>query len=168
MRARNLIERGSPCDVDFADRKIQSLKDVERGGLVPCSNLAECRKRNKAEGIQCFRRAAMQMAGFILKNKSPFGQAVEKEKAGFLSGAPDGKFWVFRDGIWQVVEGKGNVIDEIVAFARLVIDLQPGERRPFTKDGTISPEFGPADAMHNAMLDLHDVYGEVGQGNPFR
>ena len=168
MRAKDLIENGSPCDVDFTDKKILSLGDVERGGLVPCSNLAECQRRSRAEGIFCFRGAAMQMAGFILRNKLPFEQAVEKEKEDFLKDKLDGKFWVFRDGVWQVVEGKGNVIDEIVAFARLVIDLQPGERRPFTKDGTKSPEFGPADALHNAMLDLDDVYAEVGQKNPFR
>lgn len=168
MRARDLIERGSPCDVDFTDKEIQSLGDVEQRGRVPCSNYAECQKRSRAEEIKCSRRAAMEMAGFILRNKSPFEKAVEEEEYGFLTdSASEGKFWVFRDGIWQVVEGKEKVIEDIVVFAQIIIDRQPGERRPFTQDGT-KTEFGPADAMHNAMLDLDDVYGEVGHVNPFR
>lgn len=168
MRQKRLIEEGNPCDIDFTDRTIQTVADIRRKGPTVCPNRDQCLRRNEAEGIQCYRRLAVQMAGYILRNKSRFEQAVEEEKAGFLSDAPDRKFWVFRDGIWQVVQGKGNVIDEIVAFARLIIDLQPEERRLFTQDGMKKIEFGPADALHNAMLDLDDVYGEVGYRNPFR
>ena len=168
MREWRLVEEGSPCDTDFTDKAIQTVLDAKKKGKVFCPNLEQCQKRSKAEGIQCYRRVAQQMAGFILERKSPFGQAVQEEKDEYLKEAPDGKFWVCQNGKWKVVQSKENAIKDIVDFALIIIDRRPGERRPFTQDGMQIPELGPDDAMHNAMLDLDDVYGEVGQKNPFR
>ena len=136
MREKRLIREGSPCDTDYTDRVMQSVSDARKKGEVFCPNLKQCKKQSTAESIQCYRRVAQEMAGFILDRKSPFEEAIQEEKKGYLSDAPDGKFWVCRDGGWQVVEGKRNVVDDIVAFALVIIDMQPGERRPLTKDGT--------------------------------
>lgn len=116
----------------------------------------------------CYRTIAKEMAGFILENKSSFGTAIGEERANYLESAPDGKFWVCRGDKWKVVNDKKNVVNDIVEFVLLIIDMKPGDRRPFTKDGTRTPELGPSDAMHNAMLDLDDIYAEVGHKNPFR
>ncbi len=168
MREKRLIKEGSPCFVDYTDKAIQSVSDALGKGRVFCSNLEQCQKRSKAEDIQCYRTIANEMARFILDRKSPFVEAVQEEKENYFSSAPDGKFWVCRDGEWQVVQGKKNVVNDVVAFALVIIDRQSGERRPFTKDGMRIPELDPSDAMHNAILDLKDMYGEVGQKNPFR
>ena len=168
MRATGLINKGSPCDIDFTDKTMQTVSDFKSRQSFPCTNLAQCRIRSEREGITCYRTIAMEMARFILQNKKPFEQAVKEEREGFLGDDLNGKFWVYRDGQWQVVKGKKNLVNDIVDFARTIIDFQPGDRRPFTKDGVRPIEFGPGDAVHNAMLDLDDVYGEVGQGNPFR
>ena len=53
-------------------------------------------------------------------------------------------------------------------FALTIIDRQEGERRPFTQDGKRVPELSPADAMHNELLDLKDIYAEVGVTSPYR
>ena len=168
MRQKSLIKEASPCDTDYTDRGIQTIADAKAKGRVVCQNFLQCQKRNVTEEIQCCRQVAQQMAGYILDHKESFNEAVKNEREEYLQYGPEGKFWVFRDNNWQVVEGKKNVIDDIVEFAKVIIDLQPGERRPFTQDGMKKPEFGPGDAMHNAMLDLDDVYGEVGQKNPLR
>jgi hypothetical protein len=122
MRERRLIKEGSPCDTDFTDKTMQSVSDAKKMGKVLCPNLEQCRKRSFTEGIQCYRRVAQEMAGFILDRKSPFEQAVQEEKGEYLSYAPDGDFWVCRDGEWQVVKGKKNAVQDIVDFARAIID----------------------------------------------
>lgn len=168
MREKRLIKEGSPCDTDYTDKNMQFVSDAKEKGKVFCPNLEQCKKRSTAEDIQCYRRVAQEMAGFILNRKSPFEEAVQEERKEYLNDAPDGKFWICRNGEWQVVKGKENAVNDIVAFARVIIDRQPNERRPFTKDGMRTPELGPSDTMHNALLDLDDIYGEVGQKNPFR
>jgi len=161
MRERRLIEKGSVCDLDFADKAMQSVADARKKDKVLCPNLAQCKKRSAAEGIRCYRTAAQEMAGFILDRKSPFEKAVQEEKKDFLDDAPEGKYWVCRNGEWEAVRGKAKVVEEIVAFALVVIDRQPRERRPFTKDGMRTPELSVFDAADNAELDLDDVSREA-------
>jgi hypothetical protein len=168
MRSKDLIDKASPCDLDFTDSKIQTVQDAIRRGRVMCPNFSTCQKRNVVERIMCYRQIARQMAGFIIARRSEFETAVEEERQDLLNDNLDGKFWVFRNDQWEIVEGIRNVIDDIVAFALTIIDFKPGDRRPFTQDGMKRPEFGVDDAIHNALLDLDDVYGEVGQRNPFR
>lgn len=168
MRERRLVKEGTPCCVDYTDRAIQSVSDAVKKGMVYCSNLEQCQKRSPAEDIQCALKMANVMAGYIIDDKSKISQAIENEKNDFLKSCPQNKFWVRRNGQWSVVEGRENVVDDIAAFVFVIIDLKLGERRPFTKDGTQIPELGPEDAMHNAFLDLDDMYAEVRQKNPFR
>lgn len=168
MRQKSLIKEGSPCDIDYADKSIQSLSDAKAIGPVFCSNRNVCLKRNSAEGIQCYRQVAQQMAGYIMGRNSSLHQAVQEEKQEYLEQGPDGEFWVFQNGKWRIVHGKEKIMNDVIKFIHVMIDSKPGERRPFTKDGKRLPEIGLDDAMHNAMLDLDDVYGEVGQKNPLR
>lgn len=169
MREQRLIKEGCPCDTDFTDESIQTVADAKAKGRVFCPNHEECKRRSPGEVIQCIRRIAQQMAGYIIESKESFEKAILAEKNDFLEQGPDGKFWVCDgDGNWKVVSGKENVIDDIVAFARIIIDMKKGEHRSFTKDGMKIPEMGPSDAVHNALLDLDDVYGEIGEKNPFR
>jgi hypothetical protein len=107
------------------------------------------------------------MAGHAIISKLSLKEAIEKEKISLLNTILEGKFWVFRDEKWQIVTGKENVIEDIAEFALTIIDQKPGERRPFTRDGT-KVVLGPADAVHNAMLDMDDIHGEVGRPNQFR
>lgn len=168
MRERRLIKEGSPCTVDYTDKTIQSVSDALKKGRALCANIEQCQKRSSAEDIQCALTMANVMTGCIIDDKNEISQVIENEKNDFLKSCPQNKFWVRRDGKWFVVNGKENVINDIVAFALIIIDLKPGERRPFTKDGTRIPELGLGDAMHNALLDLDDMYAEVGQKNPRR
>ncbi|MDI6734202.1 MAG: hypothetical protein QMD50_01770 [Patescibacteria group bacterium] len=168
MREERLIKKGSLCDTDYTDKAIQSVSNAEKKGRVFCPNLEQCKNRSATEDIQCYRRVAQEMVGFILDRKSPFEQAIKEERNEYLIDAPDGKFWVCRNGEWQVVQGKKNAVQDIVDFAIVIIDRQPNERRPFTEDGMRIPELGPSDAMSNAMLDFDDMHAEVGQKNPFK
>lgn len=168
MREKRLIKEGGPCDTDFTDKSIQSVSDAVTRGRVFCPNRSQCEKRNVQETIYCSRQVAQQFAVHILNNRNSFSQAVQEEMSDLINELPGGKFWVFRDEQWQIVDMKDNVINDIVQFALIMIDRQEGDRRPFTRDSMKVPEMGPSDAVYNAMLDLDDIYGEVGQKNPFR
>lgn len=170
MREKSLIKKGSPCDIDFLDKDIQSLSDAKKKGQVFCPNLKQCQELNTPIG--CSRRVAQEMADFILErleSNLSLEEAIQREKEDYLRLAPAEKLWVCRNGKWQVVQGGGNVVEDIIAFALIILDRQPCEqRRPFTKGKLRIPEMGPSDAMHNALVDLDNVYSEVGQKNPFR
>lgn len=168
MRQKQLIQDGSPCDVDFTDKLIQTTLDAIEKGRVLCSNHATCEKRNVREKICCVRQFAQQFAVYILNNRNSFSRAVREELHDLMNELPEVKYWVFRDEQWQVVDLGDDVLSDIVRFALVMVDYKGDDRRSFTKDGRKSPEMGPSDAMDNAMLDLDDIYGEVGQTNPFR
>lgn len=136
MRERRLIKEGSPCGTDYMDKAVQSVSDAIKKGMILCSNLEECKKRSSRENIQCTLKMAQAMAGYLVDNKEELLRAIESEKNDFIKSCLQNKFWVCRNGEWSVVEGKENVVNDIVAFALVIIDRQPGERRPFTKDGT--------------------------------
>ena len=168
MRSKELISITSPCDFDYTDESLQTIADVKKAERKYCTNLKQCVRRNEAEGIQCTLLLAKEMAGHILENRSSFHNAVQEDRAALLADPHDGQFWVYRDGEWQIVQGKENAINDIVNFALIIIDRQPGERRPFTEDGKRQIVLNPSDALYNDMLDLDDVYGEVGKRNPYR
>ncbi len=167
MREERLIKEASPCDTDFTDKSVQTISDAKARGRVLCPNHAVCKERNAKETIYCSRQIAQQFAIHTLNNRNPFHQAAQEEVKDLMNELPDGKIWVFRNEQWQVVDMRNNVINDIVQFALTMIDRQEGERRPFTKDSMRVPELGPSDAMYNAMLDLDEIYGEVGQKNPY-
>jgi hypothetical protein len=159
MRQRELIENGSPCFNDFTDRNMQTIADAERIGSIPCSNQEQC----EIKGIACYRTIAKEMANFILLDRNPFEIVIQKERVTFLEEyhRNNEEFWIFRDEKWQIVMGRENIVKDVVAFARIIIDMKEGERRPFTKDGMRIPVLGLADQQHNDILDLQDIAGEV-------
>jgi hypothetical protein len=157
MRQASVIKELNPCDNDYTDESLQTISDAKTRGPVYCDNVEKCQKT----GIYCCRKAAQQMAEYILNSKKSFWQAVEQEKKDFLKMGSEGKYWVFRDGKWQIVEGKKNAIEDIVKFALIMIDRKEGERRPFSKDGKRIPETSPEDARDNAVLDIIDCTKEV-------
>jgi len=160
MRRRELILSSPPCEVDYTDSSIQTISNIITRGPTPCTNLEECFDRGK-EGIQCTRRIAQQMAGFILKNRLDFSRAVKQERTEWVEGATSGRFWVNRDGKWQIIQGKENVADDIVAFAETIIDRRPGERRSFMRDSSYQISFGPAALMYDPVPDFHDLLGGI-------
>jgi len=168
MREKRLIKEASPCDTDFTDKSVQTVSDARAKGRVLCPNHAVCKERNVRETLNCSRQIAQQFAVHVLDNSNPFHEALQEEVHDLINELPRGKIWVFRDEQWQVVDITNNAINDIIQFALVMIDRQEDERRPFTKDGMKVPEMGPSDAMHNAMLDLDDVYAEAGQKNPLR
>jgi len=168
MREKRLIKEVSPCYFDFTDRLIQTVSDAKTKGKVYCPNYTVCDERNIKETIYCSRQFAQQFAVHVLNNSNPFHGAILEEAKDLINELPNGIYWVFRDEQWQIVNMTDNVINDIVQFARIIIDWKENDRRPFTKDNMKIPETGPGDAMHNAMLDLNDIYAEVGQKNPFR
>lgn len=166
MRSRELILKIPPCDVDYTDPSMQTFSNVLIRDHAPCTNLRECVNRSRMEKIQCTRRIAHQMAGFILESRLDFPQAVEKEKTEWIENAPNGRFWVNRDGKWQVVQGKENVIGDIVTFAETIIDRRPDEHLPFTRKDLYQINLGPAATIYSAMLDFDDLLGETQARTP--
>lgn len=158
MRQRELIENGSPCFDDFTNKNMQTIIDAQRIGLIPCSNFKQC----EIKQISCYRVIAKEMANFILVNKNPLEEVIQKERIIFLEEAHKNvEFWIFRDGKWQIARGRENIVKDVVAFARIIMDIKPGERRPFTKDGMHIPVLGLRDQQYNDILDLQDIAGEV-------
>lgn len=87
------------------------------------------------------------MAGFILEKLRKgisFQQAMESEEKEYLEDGPDGKFWVYRQGSWQVVESKRNAIRDIFGFALIIIDHQSDKKKQFLHNcGSDSPHTCP-------------------------
>ena len=165
-RNRELILKIPPCDADYTDPSIQTISNVIIRDSTPCTNLRECINRSKIEEIQCTRRIAHQMAGFILKSRLDFPRAVEGERTEWAENTPDGKFWVNRDGKWQIIQGKENVINDIVAFAEMIIDRRPDEHLPFTRKGLYQINLGPAATIYSATSDFDDLLGETQERRP--
>lgn len=161
MRERKLIDEGTPCGVDYTDKSIQSVNDAVKKGLVRCSNLEQCKKISKAENIQCSLKMAQMMAKYTIESRNKIQITIENEKQEFLKSCPQNKFWICRNGQWSIIEGKENVLDDIVAFAYVIIDLKHDDRRPFTDDGKKLPEIQSEDATYNALLDLTDMRREL-------
>ncbi|NQT50145.1 hypothetical protein HQ571_05610 [Candidatus Kuenenbacteria bacterium] len=131
MRQRRLIENTCPCDFDFHDKSVQTIADARATDRVMCSNIEQCNARN----IQCTRRLAQQVAEFIIDRHEPYAEAVQNERRD-LERDPtlNAPFWVFRDGEWKVVQGGQGIVDEIMAFAEVIIDFQLDENSPPTRD----------------------------------
>ncbi|MFH1565948.1 MAG: hypothetical protein ABIB98_01975 [bacterium] len=161
MRTLCFLRECSPCDTDYTDPSLQTTADVRIKGSVFCSNFSVCEKRNLVEEIYCVRKLAIDMAQFILLNRKEFEEAVREEKRVFCENPRIRKFWVFRDGVWQIVRcSTRDVAREVVVFALVMIAREEGERRFFTKDGKLL-ELNPADAMQNAVRDLRDIHEEL-------
>ena len=110
MRSERFIENTSPCDTDYRDKSLQSLGDVRGKGQVFCPNLAECKRRSVKENIHCSLKHARIMASHIAASKEKglkeFMLTIKNEKKKFLRFAPKGRYWVSKDGIWEVVRNK--------------------------------------------------------------
>ena len=155
MRDKKLILECSPCNNDFTDKSMQKFSDAQTKGPVVCDNLSKCSEK----GIQCYRTAAKQMAAFVIdriNDGEAFSSAIQAEKRDYLKDAPDGNFWVKRDGKWKTTKGKENVIDDIVDFVKVILDLSP------EKEHGKAPEIDLEDVTENSVSDLKEIHREIG------
>lgn len=126
MRQIELVVTGSPCDIDFTDREMQTVEEAVRKGRTPCENFFKCQRKP----CHCYRRYAKDMAVYILKSEQPLESAIETERRDFLDKAPDAEYLTHRDGHWVTVTGKSDVVDDVIAFAKIILDCQSSEEVP--------------------------------------
>lgn len=124
MRGKEVILQLSPCDNNLADPTLVTIRDAKRKGPVYCSNVDSCQSRSHREGIFCVRRIAQQMASFVVErveNGETRQQALDSEVQDYLDSGPDGKFWTFRNGKWEIVNNKRQAMGDISSFADTII-----------------------------------------------
>lgn len=147
-RMASTIENMSACDTDFTDESLQTIEDRRQKGPVLCDNLQECRRRSQTETISCYRLLAQQMAPYLLQSCS-----IQQEKEDFLQSSDDVKrFWVKKNGKWRIVEGKENIVDDVVDFALVILNAGPGDYQLPSKTGTV---LGPV-----PQIDLEQITEE--------
>ena len=129
MRKGSILTTASPCDTDFTDKSMQTIGDWRERDRVLCDNFPDCQRINVPEDISCCRTIARQMAQRISHSRLPVAEAVQQERRHFLTTPANvNKFWVKRNGKWQVVSGKENVVDDIAAFALVILDAKTSDK----------------------------------------
>lgn len=159
MRDRRLIKNGSPCFIDYADKTVQSVSDAKKKGVAVCSNWRDC-NRNKSTEIGCVPKIAQLLAGRIIESDLSLPEIIEGEKRFFLDSFPQNRFWARRNSKWFLIDGRENIINDIISFSFIVLDLNPDERQLLMK-GKYETESGLPDLVLDAVLDRTEKYGEV-------
>ena len=132
MRSAILVANASPCDTNFSDSGLQTVRDFHLRNRQYCANLDQCLKiRNINEKAHCYQALAVQIARIAMNSRKPIEVALEEAKKKFLAENINGEFWVCRNNKWELVSGLESVMAEIMLFARTVIDSYPGDRRIF-------------------------------------
>jgi hypothetical protein len=125
VRDKKLIQQGSPCDMDFFDKSIQTIEDAKSKRKV-CEKLRFCNTNN----VACYRRFGLMLAKYALENDTvDIEEALQVEKRDALENYNADKFLLFKDGAWKIVHDIESVIDEVVEFARVVIDATEKDRK---------------------------------------
>jgi hypothetical protein len=119
-REKDLILKGSPCDVNYFDRNLLTIQQAVAKGRTYCSNFKVCETKN----TYCSMRSGFEIAQNVVK-----GSTLEKElgdfsEADFLKE----ECWNSREGKkFDLVKGKAKWLDAVERFARIVLLMNPSE-----------------------------------------
>lgn len=125
MRAKDLIEQGTPCMVNFYDKSIQTIQDAKSKGPVYCRRWDQCQKdAGPGKKYSC----AIRMAELVAKEVAK-GSTIEKEMKIFRKEAItiNHKGWITPD--LQIETDFNNVCNHVRLFTEIILDLQEGEER---------------------------------------
>ena len=120
-RERELILKGSPCNVDYFDRDLLTVQQViESGQNYRCINLSQCQRDDNT----CALQLGLQIAQYVVQ-----GNSLEKEMKDFAE-APfiEKEFWNSVDGKeFKVMQGKAEMLRAVEGFARVILLMDPFE-----------------------------------------
>jgi hypothetical protein len=124
-REPELIEKGTPCYVDYFDRTLLTVQQVRERGYKKCVNIDAC---NSGE-IPCIFRMGLQVAQYVAKGSELKRELMQFSRVPFR----DSTFWYSEDGIeFQRIRGRTNVLEAVEKFARIVL-LQDTSQSVLTK-----------------------------------
>lgn len=122
-REQDLILKGSPCEINYFDRHLLTIKQAIEKGRTYCSNYESC---SKLESIYCSLRSGLDVAQNVINNKSSLESELKdfSEAGEFLNG----RFWDTINGKeFKINQGKAKFIDAVERFARTVLLMNPSE-----------------------------------------
>jgi len=113
-REARLIIEGSPCNVNYFDRNLLTVKQAVEQGLVYCQNRRACEESKTF----CTLKYGLEVAKYVIK-----GSTLKKEIYEFLD-VPfiDEKFWDSENG-WEFlqIKGKALALRAVERFANTVL-----------------------------------------------
>lgn len=121
-REKDLILKGSPCNVNYFDRKILTIQQAVRKGKTYCPNFETC--NNQTKDIYCLLRSGLEVAQYVAKGSSLEKELDDFSQADFL----EEECWNSMDGKkFEIIKGKAKVLAAVERFARIVLLMNPFE-----------------------------------------
>jgi hypothetical protein len=119
-RERRLIEDGSPCDTNYFDQNLLTVRQAQERGPQPCQNYAQCR----GNSVYCTLNHGMAVAKYVVK-----GGTLQGELSDYIGEADLHEEFLHsvngRD--FEKIKGKGKIVRAVEYFARVVLGMDPFE-----------------------------------------
>lgn len=125
-RELELVEKGTPCYIDYSNKNLLTVKELLDRGYEECSNLKICEDTK----IACVLRVGIDVARKVVKGSDLKTELMNVSEADFI----DGKFWDIKDGKVEKIKGRSNVLRATEYFARIVL-LQDTSKSILTECG---------------------------------
>jgi hypothetical protein len=119
-RDRDLILKGSPCNVNYFDRKLLTIRQAIEKGETYCGNFKVCDSKES----YCALRYGFGVAQNVVK-----GSTLEKELRSLSeSDVLDEEAWNSKEGKkFYTIKGAAKWLDTVEKFARTVLLMNPAE-----------------------------------------
>jgi len=119
-RDKDLILKGSPCNVNYFDRKLLTIRQAIEKGETYCGNFEVC----DSQDTFCSLRSGFEVAQNVVK-----GSTLEKELKSFAnSDFLNEEAWNSKEGKeFYKIKGKAKWLDAVEKFARTVLLMSPAE-----------------------------------------
>ena len=121
-RERDLILKGSPCDINYFDKTILTVGDAMKRGGDRCPAYGEC--NSPESSYCCVLRTGFEIAQHILRGSNLKYELKDLSKADFTGER-------FRNSVnrmeFRIEQGKGKFLAAAEGFARVVLLMDPFE-----------------------------------------
>lgn len=119
-REKDLILKGSPCNVNYFDNDLLTVQQAVEGGQPSCSNLEQCQK----DEYLCALQLGHQVAGHVATKGNLEKQMGDFTGVKFINE----KFWNTIDGKkFSLKQGKAKMLRAVEAYARIILSMNPFE-----------------------------------------
>jgi hypothetical protein len=119
-RDRDLVLRGSPCNVNYFDRKLLTIRQAVEKGETYCGNFEIC----DGKDTLCSLRSGFEVAQNVVN-----GSTLEKELKSFANADfLNEEAWSSKEGkAFYTIKGAAKWLDAVEKFARTVLLMSPAE-----------------------------------------
>lgn len=109
-----LIEKGTPCYINYFNKNLLTVKQVQKRGYDECPNLGICGDTK----IPCVLRIGLQMAGYVMKGSDLKRELYKLANQNWI----DGEFWYSTDGKEVTkIKGRSNTLRVVEHFVKVVL-----------------------------------------------